>query len=73
MMNQAMTERVDMLEKWIQESNNVVFFGGAGVSTESGIPDFRSVDGLYNQQYDYPPGALPVFWPCSREGKAATP
>ena len=46
MMNQAMTERVDMLEKWIQESNNVVFFGGAGVSTESGIPDFRSVDGL---------------------------
>ena len=52
MMNQAMTERVDMLEKWIQESNNVVFFGGAGVSTESGIPDFRSVDGLYNQQYD---------------------
>lgn len=58
MMNQAMTERVDMLEKWIQESNNVVFFGGAGVSTESGIPDFRSVDGLYNQQYDYPPETI---------------
>lgn len=57
-MNQAMTERVDMLEKWIQESNNVVFFGGAGVSTESGIPDFRSVDGLYNQQYDYPPETI---------------
>ena len=58
MMNQAMTERVDMLEKWIQESNNVVFFGGAGVSTESGIPDFRSVDGLYNQQYDYLPETI---------------
>lgn len=39
----------------INESNNIVFFGGAGVSTESGIPDFRSVDGLYNQKYDYPP------------------
>lgn len=58
MMNQPITERVDMLEKWIQESNNVVFFGGAGVSTESGIPDFRSVDGLYNQQYDYPPETI---------------
>ena len=58
MMNQAMTERVDMLEKWIQESNNVVFFGGAGVSTESGIPDFRSVDGLYHQKYDYPPETI---------------
>ena len=39
-------------------SNNIVFFGGAGVSTESGIPDFRSVDGLYNQQYDYPPETI---------------
>ncbi len=39
----------------IKNSKNIVFFGGAGVSTESGIPDFRSVDGLYNQQYDYPP------------------
>lgn len=38
----------ELLKKWIQESRNVVFFGGAGVSTESGIPDFRSVDGLYN-------------------------
>ncbi len=43
------------LQKIIDESNNIVFFGGAGVSTESGIPDFRSVDGLYNQKYDYPP------------------
>ena len=41
---------VDTLRKWIQESDRIVFFGGAGVSTESGIPDFRSVDGLYNQQ-----------------------
>lgn len=43
------------LQQIINESNNIVFFGGAGVSTESGIPDFRSVDGLYNQKYDYPP------------------
>ena len=43
------------LKKWLDESNNIVFFGGAGVSTESGIPDFRSVDGLYNTKYDYPP------------------
>ncbi len=45
----------DELKKVIDESNNIVFFGGAGVSTESGIPDFRSVDGLYNQKYKYPP------------------
>ena len=43
------------LKEWIEASNNIVFFGGAGVSTESKIPDFRSVDGLYHQQYDYPP------------------
>lgn len=43
------------LQEIIDESDNIVFFGGAGVSTESGIPDFRSVDGLYNQKYDYPP------------------
>lgn len=43
------------LQEIINESKNIVFFGGAGVSTESGIPDFRSVDGLYNQKYDYPP------------------
>ncbi|MGN0407851.1 MAG: NAD-dependent protein deacylase [Bacteroides sp.] len=42
-------------KSWVQESHNIVFFGGAGVSTESGIPDFRGVDGLYNQKYKYPP------------------
>lgn len=46
------------LEKLIEQSSRIVFFGGAGVSTESGIPDFRSVDGLYNQQYDYPPETI---------------
>lgn len=46
------------LEKLIQKSRRIVFFGGAGVSTESGIPDFRSVDGLYNQTYDYPPETI---------------
>ena len=50
-----MNEKIAVLKKWIEESSNIVFFGGAGVSTESGIPDFRSVDGLYNQKYDYPP------------------
>lgn len=49
-----MTEQ-ETLKQWIEESHNIVFFGGAGVSTESGIPDFRSQDGLYNQEYDYPP------------------
>ena len=49
-----MDERILELKKMIAESNNIVFFGGAGVSTESGIPDFRSVDGLYHQKYDYP-------------------
>lgn len=48
-------EPVMQLKSWIEESKNIVFFGGAGVSTESGIPDFRSQDGLYHQQYDYPP------------------
>ncbi len=51
-------EKTELLRKWIEESNNIVFFGGAGVSTESGIPDFRSVDGLYHQQYDYPPETI---------------
>ena len=46
---------LETLKKWVAESNRIVFFGGAGVSTESGIPDFRSVDGLYNQKFDYPP------------------
>lgn len=53
-----MTESVKKLKEWIDQSDNIVFFGGAGVSTESGIPDFRSVDGLYNQQYDYPPETI---------------
>ena len=48
----------EQLRSWIGESDNIVFFGGAGVSTESGIPDFRSVDGLYSQQYDYPPETI---------------
>lgn len=50
-----MDQNVEMLKAWARESSNIVFFGGAGVSTESGIPDFRSTDGLYHQQYDYPP------------------
>lgn len=52
-----MTER-ETLKKWLEESDNIVFFGGAGVSTESKIPDFRSTDGLYNQEYDYPPETI---------------
>ena len=53
-----MDQKLEQLQKWIDESGNIVFFGGAGVSTESGIPDFRSVDGLYNQQYAYPPETI---------------
>lgn len=49
---------IELLKEWIANSNNIVFFGGAGVSTESGVPDFRSVDGLYNQQYAYPPETI---------------
>ena len=48
-------KQLEILKQWVKESNRIVFFGGAGVSTESGIPDFRSVDGLYNQKFDYPP------------------
>lgn len=48
-------EQIQKFLQWIEASDNIVFFGGAGVSTESGIPDFRSVDGLYNQTYQYPP------------------
>ena len=51
-------EKLETLKQWIQESNRIVFFGGAGVSTESGIPDFRSVDGLYNQKFEYPPETI---------------
>ena len=53
-----MDQQIATLQKWIDESQNIVFFGGAGVSTESGIPDFRSVDGLYNQSYAYPPETI---------------
>ncbi|MDO4519669.1 MAG: NAD-dependent protein deacylase [Eubacteriales bacterium] len=53
-----MSGEVEKLQQIIDQSNNIVFFGGAGVSTESGIPDFRSVDGLYNQKYDYPPETI---------------
>lgn len=54
----AQSEQVKQLNEWVKTTDNIVFFGGAGVSTESGIPDFRSVDGLYNQQYDYPPETI---------------
>ena len=50
-----MEEEQRTLQNWVDEWRRIVFFGGAGVSTESGIPDFRSVDGLYHQKYDYPP------------------
>lgn len=49
---------LETLKNWVRESDRIVFFGGAGVSTESGIPDFRSVDGLYNQQFEYPPETI---------------
>lgn len=57
-MTEEEKKRVETLKEWVAESNNIVFFGGAGVSTESGIPDFRSVDGLYNQTYKYPPETI---------------
>ena len=53
-----MTSAIETLKTWITESDNIVFFGGAGVSTESGIPDFRSTDGLYHQKIDYPPETI---------------
>ena len=53
-----MENKREILKKWLEESDNIVFFGGAGVSTESNIPDFRSTDGLYHQQYDYPPETI---------------
>ncbi|MGM9640093.1 MAG: NAD-dependent protein deacylase [Faecousia sp.] len=51
-------KQLETLKQWVAESSRIVFFGGAGVSTESGIPDFRSVDGLYNQKFDYPPETI---------------
>lgn len=53
-----MEDNIKILKETIENSSNIVFFGGAGVSTESGIPDFRSVDGLYNQKYKYPPETM---------------
>ena len=50
--------QMEILKQWVRESNRIVFFGGAGVSTESGIKDFRSVDGLYNQKFEYPPETI---------------
>ena len=54
----AEMEKLKMLQRYIDDSRRIVFFGGAGVSTESGIPDFRSVDGLYNMKYKYPPETI---------------
>ena len=51
-------DKIKQLQEILQNSKNIVFFGGAGVSTESGIPDFRSKDGLYNQKFDYPPEVI---------------
>ena len=51
-------DQMEKLKQWVSESSRIVFFGGAGVSTESGIPDFRSVDGLYSQKFDYPPETI---------------
>ena len=53
-----MTEAVKKLKEWVEESQKIVFFGGAGVSTESGIPDFRSTGGLYHQEWKYPPETI---------------
>ncbi len=50
--------QIEQLQQWLDESRYVVFFGGAGVSTESGVPDFRSVDGLYHQHYSEPPETI---------------
>ncbi len=58
MLREESQEKIEQLKKIVAESDNIVFFGGAGVSTESGIPDFRSVDGLYNQKYKYPPEVM---------------
>ena len=53
-----MAGEVEKLQELVEKYDNIVFFGGAGVSTESGIPDFRSQDGLYHQKYDYPPETI---------------
>ena len=58
MLHDDSIEKIEKLKRIVGGSSNIVFFGGAGVSTESGIPDFRSVDGLYNQKYKYPPEVM---------------
>ena len=58
MKEETLEQKIAQLKEWVDASDNIVFFGGAGVSTESGIPDFRSPDGLYNQKYDVPPETL---------------
>ncbi len=62
-------KELEQLKQWVEESHRIVFFGGAGVSTESGIPDFRSTDGLYHQQYAYPPETIlsHTFYKSNRE------
>jgi len=63
-------DRIKTFKEMVLKSDNIVFFGGAGVSTESKIPDFRSVDGLYNQKYDYPPETIlsaSFFWDRPKE------
>ena len=56
-----MNEKIAKLKEMISKSENIVFFGGAGVSTESGIPDFRSEDGIYNQEWTYPPETIMTY------------
>ena len=66
----AEEDKIQIFKQALEESSNVVFFGGAGVSTESGIPDFRSVDGLYNQKWDWPPEEIlsaTFFWNNTKE------
>ena len=69
-----MDQNIKTLQQWINESQRIVFFGGAGVSTESGIPDFRSVDGLYNQSYAYPPkpSSATLFLPRTRRSSTGS-
>ena len=54
----GLEEKIKLLKEYVEESHSIVFFGGAGVSTESGIPDFRSTDGLYHQEWKYPPETI---------------
>ena len=62
-----MNEKIRQLKEIIDQTDNLVFFGGAGVSTESGIPDFRSTDGLYNMKYKYPPETIVSHTFCEKD------